>query len=41
MTLALGSLVYAINRAGSHGAGDALTLYMRGTCGRRQRGSVA
>ncbi|MFC7030763.1 MFS transporter [Nonomuraea rubra] len=26
VTLALGSLVYAINRAGSHGAGDALTL---------------
>ncbi|MGW2160379.1 MFS transporter [Nonomuraea sp. NPDC001699] len=25
-TLALGSLVYAINRAGSHGAGDGLTL---------------
>ncbi|GAA4905499.1 EmrB/QacA subfamily drug resistance transporter [Nonomuraea thailandensis] len=26
VTLALGALVYAINRAGSHGAGDALTL---------------
>ncbi|MEU4542112.1 MFS transporter [Nonomuraea dietziae] len=26
VTLALGSLVYAINRAGSHGAGDGLTL---------------